>query len=358
MMCTSIMEASLQLIVETNSNNNTVMKKFITMLALVFCAVSINAQILRTEELEEYAKEKYGEKWVDAAENLGSQLKLDKNNALTFVQVIDAPGKTKDQLYVLLNYWFSATFKDANSVIQLNDKDLGSIIAQGYMEGIAAHAGGMNSYVVNIKPVIKCDLKDNKIRVTYTVPFYSVVRYVGGGWVGAMGGTAPTRSDENWVLDECFPFTTEKDSHKKTSSKALVMSYAYSNVVMDKIEECIKNGLVGNEAVHLRPKGDDLQHDGDHHLKEIVFVVRVGGVFLVQISQHIGQVDPLADERLVVTSVWIHQRHDQMHRVDVSELCAVFPVSEFFCHKYTLFLKSLGQKTFSCSRDILYDFAP
>ena len=118
------------------------------------------------------------------------------------------------------------------------------------------------------------------------------------------------------------------------------------------------HGLVGNEAVHLRPQGDDLQHDGDHHLKEIVFVVRVGGVFLVQISQHIGQVDPLADERLVVTSVWIHQGHDQMHRVDVSELCAVFSVSEFFCHKYTLFLKSLGQKTFSCSRDILYGFAP
>ena len=151
-------------------------------MALVFCAMSINAQILRTEELEEYAKEKYGEKWVDAAENLGGQLKLDKNNALTFVQVIEAPGKTKDQLYVLLNYWFLATFKDANSVIQLNDKDLGSIIAQGYMEGIASHAGGMNSYVVNIKPVIKCDLKDNKIRVTYTVPFYSVVRLVGGGW--------------------------------------------------------------------------------------------------------------------------------------------------------------------------------
>ena len=175
------------MIAESNSNNNTVMKKFISMMALVFCAMSINAQILRTEELEEYAKENYGEKWVDAAENLGGQLKLDKNNPLTFVQVIEAPGKTKDQLYVLLNYWFSATFKDANSVIQLNDKDLGSIIAQGYMEGIASHAGGMNSYVVNIKPVIKCDLKDNKIRVTYTVPFYSVVRFVGGGWVGAMG---------------------------------------------------------------------------------------------------------------------------------------------------------------------------
>ncbi len=87
-----------------------------------FAAIlTTNAQILRAEELEEYAKEKYGEKWVDAAENLGAELTLDKNNGLTFVQVIEAPGKDRNQLYVLLNYWFSATFNDANSVIQLND---------------------------------------------------------------------------------------------------------------------------------------------------------------------------------------------------------------------------------------------
>ena len=52
--------------------------------------------------------------------------------------------------------------------------------------------------------------------------------------------------DEKWTLDSCFPFAA-KDSHKKTSSKALIMAHAYSNVVMDKIEECIKNGLIGNE---------------------------------------------------------------------------------------------------------------
>lgn len=33
------------------------MKKVISVMALVFCALSINAQILRTEELEDYAKE-------------------------------------------------------------------------------------------------------------------------------------------------------------------------------------------------------------------------------------------------------------------------------------------------------------
>ena len=121
------------------------MKKLFSavLLALVACT-TVNAQILRADELENYAKEKYGEKWVDAATNLGSQLTLDKNNAITYTQVIPAEGKTKEQLYVLLNYWFTATFNDANSVIKLNDKELGTIIAQGYVESIAQHAGGTN----------------------------------------------------------------------------------------------------------------------------------------------------------------------------------------------------------------------
>ncbi len=226
------------------------MKKIILSLVLICTAfISANCQILRADELEKYAKEKYGEKWVEAATNLASQLTLDKNNAITYTQIIEAPGKSKNQLYVLLNYWFTATFNDANSVITLNDKELGTIIAQGYVASIAQHVGGMSTYDVSIKPIIKCDIKDGKIRFTYTVPFYSVIKMIGAGWTGALGGsqTPPTRYDENWTLDKCFPFAT-KDSHKKTSSKALIMAHAYSNVVMDKIEECAKNGLTGNEG--------------------------------------------------------------------------------------------------------------
>ena len=56
-------------------------------------------------------------------------------------------------------------------------------------------------------------------------------------------------STEKWPLETCYPFI-EKDEHKakKTSSKALVMTHAYSNVIMDKIEEAVKNGLAGNES--------------------------------------------------------------------------------------------------------------
>lgn len=223
------------------------MKKILLSVSLLFVFVlSASSQIMRAEELEVYAKETYGEKWVDAAENLGSKLTLDKNNAITYTQVIQCQGKSAADLYVLLNYWFTSTFNDANSVIKLNDKELGTIIANGFVEGIAGHTGGMNGYVVSIRPVIKVDIKDEKVRVTYTVPFYSVVRLAGGGWLGAIGGTVPSKEDENWVIDKCFPFAAE-DKHKKTSSKALVMAHAYSNVIIDKIEEAVKNGMTGTE---------------------------------------------------------------------------------------------------------------
>lgn len=223
-------------------------KKLLVMFAALLTVTFVNAQVMRTEELEKYAKEKYGDKWTEAAENLSSQLALDKNNSLTYEQIIDCGESTKEQLYVTLNYWFTATFNDANSVIKLNDKELGVIIAEGYVPNIAGHVGGANSYRVNIRPIIKVDIKDNKIRVTYTVQYYDVAKAVGGGILGALSGVVAQPSFEKWGLETCYPFVA-KDEHKakKTSSKALVMTHAYSNVIMDKIEETVKSGLVGNE---------------------------------------------------------------------------------------------------------------
>ena len=115
---------------------------------------------MRSEELEKYAKEKFGDKWENAAANIGSQLSLDKNNSLTYTQVIECGEQTKEKLYVTLNHWFVESFNDANSVIQLNDKEAGVIIGKGYVAGIAGHTGGMNAYIVSIHPIIKVDIND------------------------------------------------------------------------------------------------------------------------------------------------------------------------------------------------------
>lgn len=225
----------------TKVKDKTTMKKLLLCAAMMLCVGSMSAQLLRSEELEKYAKERYGDKWADAAANLGKDLVLDKNKSLSYTQIIPCEGKTKEQLYVMVNYWVNVTFNDANSVIQLNDKESGTIICQGSMKNIALHESLFKVFEVSIKPIIKIDIKDGKIRVTYTVQSYDVDITMTTGT-----NTPPLLSSEKWTVDSCYPFV-EKDSHKKTSSKALIMTHAYSNVVMDKIEEAVKNGIAGNE---------------------------------------------------------------------------------------------------------------
>ncbi|MDD6357856.1 MAG: DUF4468 domain-containing protein [Bacteroidales bacterium] len=221
---------------------------FWLLISLFVFTIGLEAQIIRSDELEEYAKKKYGDNWLDAASNIGSKVELDKNNAITFVQVIDCGNQTKNQLYVILNYWFTSTFNQGDgNAIQLNDKEAGVIIARGFINDIAGHlGGGLNAYNVSIQPVIKVDIRDGKVRVTYTVPYYVVEIMNGGGLTGVLLGTSVDSRKENWLLDQTYPFN-EKDKHKKVSAKSLVMTNAFSNVVLDKIEEAVKNGMSGNE---------------------------------------------------------------------------------------------------------------
>jgi len=235
---------------------------------LVFCgAMSVQAQVMKSADLEKYAKSKYGDKWLDAAANLASTLTLDKNESLTYQQVIEAPGKNKQQLYVALNYWVTATFKDKQA-ITLNDKEAGCIIISSTIDGIADHTGTVNRYVVSITPVIKIDIKDGRVRVTYTVQNYDILKAEDAGWLGGLLDNSDNRQshqniysdgkrmkddktdrrlyDEQWEIAKHYPFV-EKDTRKRTCAKALVMTHAYSNAIIDKVEEALKNGIVGNE---------------------------------------------------------------------------------------------------------------
>ena len=241
------------------------MKKNVFLLilsAFLFCGyTAVQAQVMKAADLEKYAKQKYGDKWLDAAKNLAGTLTLDKNESLTYQQVIEAPGKTKQQLYVALNYWATATFKD-NNAITLNDKDAGCIIISSTIKNIAEHMGTISKYSVSITPIIRLDIKDGKIRVTYTVQNYDVLDDISGGWFGVAADdknksyadakrkaddkTNPNLWDEQWEIARHYPFV-EKDSKKRTCAKALVMTHAYSNAIMDKVEEAVKNGIVGND---------------------------------------------------------------------------------------------------------------
>ena len=223
--------------------------------------MTVQAQVMKAADLEKYAKEKYGDRWLDAAKNLAEGLTLDKNESLTYQQVIQAEGKTKQQLYVTLNYWATATFKD-NNAITLNDKEVGCIIISSTIRNIAEHTGTLNKYSVSITPVIRIDIKDERIRVTYTVQNYDVMADISGGWLSPVEkdkstyGDSKRKSDDktnsnlydqHWEIARHYPFV-EKDAQKRTCAKALVMTHAYSNAIIDKLEEVLRGGgLVGND---------------------------------------------------------------------------------------------------------------
>ena len=237
------------------------MKRWMFAAILILCgACSVQAQMMKAADLEKYAKARYGDRWLDAAANLSRSLTLDKNQSLTYQQVVEAPGKNRQQLYVALNYWATATFKDKQA-ITLNDKEAGCIIISSTIAGIAEHMGTLNKYSVSITPVIRLDIKDGRIRVTYTVQNYDVLADISGGWLSPTDDSRKTSGDskrkmedktnanlydERWEIARHYPFV-EKDPQKRTCAKALVMAHAYSNAIMDKVEEAVKHGIVGND---------------------------------------------------------------------------------------------------------------
>ena len=50
------------------------MKKLFLCAVMLLLTIGVNAQIMRAEELEKYAKRRYGAKWTDAAKHLAGQL--------------------------------------------------------------------------------------------------------------------------------------------------------------------------------------------------------------------------------------------------------------------------------------------
>ena len=216
---------------------------------LTLCGIlTAQAQLLKPADLEKYAKERYGEKWLDAAQNLAKDLVLDANENLTYQQVIEAPGKTKEQLYVALNYWATSTFQDRNA-ITLNDKEAGCIIISSTFKNIVEHMGTLSKYSVSITPVIRLDIKEGRVRITYTVQSYDILNDVSGGWLSptdrdrrtygdskrkADDATNANLYDEKWEIARHYPFV-ERDAQKRTCAKAFIMTHAYSNAVIDKV---------------------------------------------------------------------------------------------------------------------------
>ena len=216
----------------TNSKLQVNMKKIIFIMLLGLVCNTINAQIVTKQELEEYTN--IGDmSWSAKAKELSNEYKLNELGELSLSIIKEYKGQSKSQLYRKIIDWVISMSSDAKSAIQVSNEEEGTIIARCYLPNIAKRTMGDNSYRVSIRPLIKFDFKEERIRMTYTLQNYEVLKinddsgYVimfGGGF-GVTEGTVVTDVMNNWDPDSSNSTVQEITSNAAVSGgKALVTS--------------------------------------------------------------------------------------------------------------------------------------
>lgn len=154
------------------------MKKVIMLFAIVFSFTVASAQIITEQDFAAIDMSQFDTngdgkiKDDEAALAIKDFYGLDKNNSITRVTVIDSIPKTKDQIYVAVNDWFVRSFNDGKSVIQLNDKELGTIIGKGHISNMGNTMSFASSADISADVIIRVDMKDGRMRITTSIQKY------------------------------------------------------------------------------------------------------------------------------------------------------------------------------------------
>lgn len=216
---------------------------FICLIAL-FCT-NASAQYITSEQIQKFNIDKWdGNKdgigdYVAAAITLKDTFTLDKNNQLSLISIIQCPNMTKTDIYKELNNWFVNSFVSGKSVIQLNDKENGIIIGNGYLDRVAVWAGFATAYSASEHIIIRIDIKDNRFRVTTTIQGYEVYNLSYGKPVG---------DKMDWMPINRYPFVEKsEDKQYKFTSKAYVAAYIYSKIIIDNMSRAVLEGITGKE---------------------------------------------------------------------------------------------------------------
>lgn len=168
---------------------------------------------------------------------------IDENGNISIVNVIECPGMSKDQIYIQANSWFVNTFNSGKSVIQLNDKDMGVILAKGNLPNIAQQIGFAISYNISADVIFRIDIKDAKARLIMTIQNYDSVN--SGGVAGALSGNT-SQSTSSHKPCNVYPFVDKyMGVSKKAGAKAFCACCLYMIAMKNQLQKAITIGIIG-----------------------------------------------------------------------------------------------------------------
>lgn len=127
-------------------------------------------------------------------------------------KVISGVG-TKEQLYDKVLHFLHRYYKDSTDVIQVNDKENGLIVANGYHSFYINEINFGNAVKHNIFPTIKAECKDERVRVTITIDYIDEFRKGSKGYNGAPD--KPSTTDRVFIPDLYKSYKTIDDAQDR-----------------------------------------------------------------------------------------------------------------------------------------------
>ena len=104
--------------------------------------------------------------WILAQDKLLGILPL-KDGKVTYTDVVQLQGVSKDEMYKRAKHWFIDSFNSGKDVIQFEDKENGEVISKGCFKTIWM-TNFYSSQSINVWKTIKIQIKDDRYRYEIT----------------------------------------------------------------------------------------------------------------------------------------------------------------------------------------------
>jgi hypothetical protein len=160
--------------------------------------------------------------------------KLDDNNNITYIKIIEDLDLKKDEIYTRALEYFTYNYGSGKSVLQVQDKDKGLIIGKGLYS--KTHIGfSLVSYIFDTWHILRVDIKKNKVRIILSLTYYDFT---------VSGGSSPDTNSKILIANS-FP-VNPKGRLKNQFAKAFYGSHLRAQKTLLAIEKAIKKGNTFN----------------------------------------------------------------------------------------------------------------
>lgn len=90
-----------------------------------------------------------------------------QTHLITYQGVVEVPGVSKADLYTRANAWVANTYRSANAVIQMQDKEAGQLIVKG-LTRVTVRSLGMNADAGVVRHTLTIYVKDGRYKYVLT----------------------------------------------------------------------------------------------------------------------------------------------------------------------------------------------